>query len=114
MKTTEEYMAMGCDLKTAEYFSSGRKKILSVVPNRDFSLTLCFNNGEQRRLDMLPVLKEGTVFEPFMQYKNFSRVYLDDMACVSWDIDPEKDSTVFWNNKVDLCPDSCYIDSVPV
>ena len=22
------------------------------------------------------------------------------------------DSNVVWNNKVDLCPDSCYVDSV--
>ena len=113
MKTLEDYLAMGCDLKTAEYFVAGRKKILSVTPNRDFSLTLTFNNGERRRLDMLPLLKKGTVFEQFADYGNFSRVYLDDTSCVSWDIDPEVDSNVVWNNKVDLCPDSCYIDSVP-
>ena len=113
MKTIEEYLALGFDLKTAEYFSAGRKKILSVVPNRDFSLILGFNNGEKRRLDMVPILKKGTVFEPFMEYSNFSRVYLDDSACVSWDIDPEIDSNTVWSNKVDLCPDSCYMDSVP-
>ena len=30
------------------------------------------------------------------------------------DIDPNVDSDVVWNNKVDLCPDSCYVDSVPI
>ena len=113
MKTVEEYVAMGCDLKTAEYFASGRKKITSVIPNTDFTLTLCFDNGEQRMLDMRPELKNGTVFEPFMEYENFKRVYLDDVACIAWDINPEIDSNVVWSNKVDLCPDSCYINSTP-
>ena len=27
--------------------------------------------------------------------------------------DPNVDSEVVWNNKVDLCPDCCYVDSVP-
>ena len=112
MKTVEEYLAMGCDLKTAEYFAAGRKKIVSVVPNADFSLTLTFDNGERRKLDMAPLLKKGTVFEHFMDYGNFSRVYLDEASAVSWDINPDVDSSVVWNNKVDLCPDSCYIDSV--
>ena len=26
----------------------------------------------------------------------------------------EKDSSVVWNNKVDICPDGCYVDSVPL
>ena len=46
--------------------------------------------------------------------ENFRRVYLDESGSVSWDIDPNVDSNVVWNNKVDLCPDGCYIDSVPV
>ncbi len=24
------------------------------------------------------------------------------------------DSSVAWNNRIDLCPDSCYIDSEPI
>lgn len=32
----------------------------------------------------------------------------------AWDIDPDVDSDVVWSNKVDLCPDSCYVDSVPL
>ena len=34
-----------------------------------------------------------------------------DMGIV---VDPDVDSEKVWSNKVDLCPDSCYIDSVPV
>ena len=108
------YLSKGFDRKMAEYFSNGRRKIMSVSPNRDFSLTITFDNGEKRILDMKDCLKPATVFEPFMIWDNFSRVYLDENQCISWDIDPTVDSSVFWNNKVDLCPDSCYTDSVPI
>ena len=63
---------------------------------------------------MRPLLKKGTVFEPFIKLENFRRVYVDDTHCIAWDIDPNIDSNKVWSNKVDLCPDGCYIDSVPV
>ena len=75
--------------------------------------TLTFDNGEVRQYNAMPLLDEGTVFAPFREWKNFSRVYLDENHCVSWDIDPCVDSDRVWSNKVDLCPDSCYLDSIP-
>lgn len=111
-KNIEYYMSMGCDKKTAEYFSLGRKKIISVSPNEDFTLNLCFEGGEKRILDC-KIFLDGDIFKPLKKYENFKRVYLDDASCVSWDIDPNVDSNIVWNNKIDLCPDSCYIDSVP-
>ncbi len=64
--------------------------------------------------DVLPLLQKGTVFEPLLKLADFRRVYVDDQHCIAWDIDPAVDSEKVWNNKVDLCPDSCYIDSVPL
>lgn len=113
-KDINYYLSMGMDQKTAEYFVNGRKKIVAVTPNDDFTLTLAFNNGEKRIYDIKPLLKKGTVFEHLMNLKDFKRVYLDDCKCVSWDIDPDVDSKIVWNNKIDLCPDSCYINSIPV
>lgn len=49
-----------------------------------------------------------------MKIESFRRVYVDDTHCVAWDIDPDVDSEQVWSNKVDLCPDSCYLDSVPI
>lgn len=112
-KSVEYYLSIGCDRPAAEYFASGRKKIIAVRPNEDFTLTLDFDNGERRIYDCKPLLKKGTVFETFMQYDNFKRVYLDEAHGVAWDIDPNVDSGEVWNNRVDLCPDSCYIYSVP-
>lgn len=113
-KSVEYYLSKGYDQKMAEYFAAGRKKIMRVVPNDNFTLTLTFDNGEKRIYNAEPLLQVGTVFAPFRDLENFRRVYLDECHCVCWDIDPTVDSEVVWNNKVDLCPDSCYIDSVPV
>jgi hypothetical protein len=44
----------------------------------------------------------------------FRRVYIDEHHVISWDIDPSIDSRIEWGNKVDICPDGCYIDSVPI
>ena len=113
MKDAAYYIEKGFSPEAAQYFAKGRRRITAVRPNADFTLTLDFDNGERRKLDCKPFLKPGTVFAPFMDYGNFSRVYLDSEHCVAWDIDPDIDSDTVWNNKVDLCPDSCYMDSVP-
>ncbi len=114
MNNIDYYLAKGFDRKAAEYFASGRKKIVGVTPNDDFTLTINFDNGEKRLFNMVPFLKDGTVFEHFKNPEAFRRVYIDDTHCICWDIDPNIDSEVVWNNKVDLCPDTCYIDSVPI
>lgn len=113
-QTVNYYLSKGFDRPTAEYFASGRKKVVGVTPNDDFTLTLCFDNGEKRLYDVSPLLKKGTVFEPFADIDNFRRVYIDEQNCVAWDVDPNTDSGEVWNNKVDICSDVCYMDSVPL
>ena len=112
-KSVEYYIEKGFDRKMAEYFSSGRKTITKVTPNNDYTLTIIFDNNEKRLLDVKPFLKKGTVFEPFLDFENFNRVYVDDTHCIAWDINPDVDSNIVWSNKVDLCPDTCYVDSIP-
>lgn len=111
-KSVEYYLSKGYDRKMAEYFASGRKRITKVVPRNDFTLLLSFDNGETRLYDARPLLQAGTVFAPFREWDNFRRVYLDEDHSVCWDIDPNIDSNEVWNNKVDLCPDSCYVETV--
>ena len=111
-KSVEYYLSKGYDRKMAEYFASGRKRITKVIPRNDFTLLLSFDNGETRLYDAGPLLQAGTVFAPFREWDNFRRVYLDEDHSVCWDIDPNIDSNEVWNNKVDLCPDSCYVETV--
>lgn len=112
--TVEYYISKGFDRPMAEYFADGRKKLVAVAPQADFTLLLTYENGEKRVLDMKSTLAQGGVFTPFRDYENFKRVYVDDCHDVAWDIDPDVDSNVVWDNKVDLCPDSCYVDSIPL
>lgn len=112
--TVEYYISKGFDRPMAEYFAGGRKKLVAVAPQADFTLLLTYENGEKRVLDMKSTLAKGGVFTPFRDYENFKRVYVDDCNDVAWDIDPNVDSNVVWDNKVDLCPDCCYVDSIPL
>ena len=112
--SAEYYISKGCDRKMAEYYAAGRRKITGVKANENFTLTITFDNREKRILDMTPYLLPGTAFEQFNNIVDFRRVYLDDSNVICWDIDPSVDSNVVWSNKVDLCPDTCYVDSVPV
>lgn len=113
-KDVNYYLSKGFDEKMARYFANGRRTIIEVKPNNDFTLIITFDNGEKRLLDVSPFLEKGTVFEPFCDINNFNRVYVDDEHCIAWDIDPNVDSNVVWNNKVDLSPDTCYVDSIPL
>lgn len=113
-KSVDYYLSKGFSNEMAAYFASGRKRITGVVPNDDFTLTISFDSGEQRLYDVAPLLQPKTVFEPFMDINNFRRVYVDDAHSIAWDIDPAIDSNVVWSNKVDLSPDTCYVDSVPL
>lgn len=112
-QSVEYYISKGFEPKAAAYFASGRKKIVSVKPEDEFTLLLGFDNGEKRIYDCKPLFTNGSVFNRLKNNDSFKRVYLDENSCVSWDIDTTVDSKTVWNNKIDLCPDSCYIDSIP-
>lgn len=113
-RTVDYYLSKGFDRKAAEYFAGGKKRVTGVIPNDNFTLTISFDSGEKRLYDVRPLLQKGTVFEPLSDIERFSRVYVDDTNCIAWDINPNIDSGKVWGNKVDLCPDECYLDSVPV
>lgn len=88
----EYYRSKGFDKRMSEYFAAGRRKNLGVVTNDDFTLTISFDNGEKRRYDVRPLLKDDTVFEPFKNTEAFRRVYIDENNAIAWDIDPTVDS----------------------
>lgn len=92
------------------YFETEKRKICKVVPNDDYSLTLTFDNGEVRvYCELQDKMNHGVLakIKP-----RFSEVFIDvDTGCVAWDIDPSVDSRLVWNNRVDLCPDACYLNS---
>ena len=98
------------DAKT--YFSNGRKRIKTVKANDDYSLLILFDNGEWRRLDLTADIQRGGVFADIRPMERFRSVYIDEFGSVAWDRDPTLDSKTVWRNKIDICPDRCYMDSI--
>ena len=96
-----------------EYFSKGRRKIKDVKANDDYTQTITFDNGEVRLYDMSSIVNKG-VFKILKDKNKFKEVYLDSSGVISWDRDNSVDSNLVWNNKLDICPDSCYIYSKPI
>ncbi|MDR3011605.1 MAG: DUF2442 domain-containing protein [Chitinispirillales bacterium] len=101
-------MEMPVEVKT--YFANGRRSVKSVAAQEDYTLKIVFDNGEIRMYDMKKTL-EGQAFAPIRTWDRFKEVYIDSSGCIAWDADPNTDSSKVWNNRLDLCPDSCYIYS---
>ena len=69
----------------------------------DFKLSLVFNDGTRKRVNILSLLN-GPIFEPLRARKTFAQARLD----------PEC-GTVVWPNGADLAPEALFeLDDVPV
>ena len=71
-----------------------------MSPRPDYTLELTFTNGEVRIFDVTPYLDIG-IFRELQDLRNFNSVR------------PVLGS-IQWRNGQDLCPDTLYLDSVPV
>lgn len=92
-----------------EYFDKPRK-ILVVEPLENYMLRLTFDNGEVKLYSMQDKLQG--VFSVLQDQAKFKSVFLDEFGNVAWDIDESVDSSIHWNNRLDLCKDALYLDSV--
>jgi len=75
-------------------------RVKNVTPEKDYTLHLWFNNGEEGTLDMKPYLDRG-IFRALKDEKMFQTV----RPFVG---------TIQWANDADLCPDTVYLDSVKI
>lgn len=98
--------------KVKEYFELGARKIIKVNPNDNYSLTVYFDDNEIRLYDISDSL--FGVFEILKDKNKFNEVFIDEYGNVAWDIDKRIDSNLHWDNRIDICKDSIYIDSKPV
>jgi hypothetical protein len=76
------------------------KAIKSVQAMDDFKLLLEFSNKEKRIFDV-KLLFDKPVFQPLKNKELFEKVHII------------YDYTIAWNDEIDMCPDSLYLDSVP-
>ena len=75
--------------------------VKEVKPLEDYKLFLKFSNDENRIFDVIPLL-EKPVYKPLKDKNLFNKVHI------------VYGYTIAWNNELDMCPDSLYIDSKPV
>lgn len=92
-----------------EYFKNPRK-IIAVEPLKNYVLRLTFDNNEVKFYHMEDKLQG--VFSVLQNTSKFDEVFLDEFGNVAWDIDKSLDSNIYWNNRIDLCKDALYLDSV--
>lgn len=111
-RTVEYYLAIGCDHLAAAYYAGGHKRLTGAKPIQILRLPSLTKKDEERINDCKPLLDKGGVFVRLRKYENFARVFIE-YGAVRWDIDPNVDSNEVWNNRIDFCPESCYIDSTP-
>lgn len=99
------------DEKVKKYFENPRK-LEKVEADDEFNLHLTFDNGEIRIYNMKNEL-EG-IFSVLKDKKKFQSVFIDEFGNVAWNIDDSVDSKEHWENRIDICKDALYMDSIAV
>ena len=72
-------------------------KVVSVIPQDDYSLLLAFENGEQRVFDVRPYLDKG-IFVELNDINYFRQVRVAF-------------NTVQWPHEQDFAPETLYLES---
>ena len=75
-------------------------RVASAKPTDDYKLLLTFTNGEQRMFDAAPLL-DMAIFKPLANISFFQSVR------VAY-------GSVLWAQDIDYCPDTLYMESIPV
>ena len=92
----------GCKIK---YLDNEIEKINGDMPNKQLKMLLGWAAMHQEEL------QENWYLARQRQSK-FQKAFLDEFGNVAWDIDETADSSVHWNNRIDLCKDALYLDSI--
>jgi hypothetical protein len=71
-------------------------RVKSIEPMPDFMLEVVFNNNEKKTFDVKPYLNLGL-------FKELKDPSLFQTAIA-------KEGTVVWQNGLDICPDTLYIE----
>lgn len=74
--------------------------IKSVKPLDNYLLLLEFSNNEKRIFDVKTLFNKS-VYKPLKDKLLFNKVHII------------YDYTIAWNEDIDMCPDSLYVDSIP-
>jgi hypothetical protein len=79
-------------------------QVLQVVPGKNYQVYAYFNDGGVRLIDVSPLIKTGTVFEPLRDKQRFDSLLTVINGTVAWDIGGNRDE----GNCIDLDPLSLF------
>lgn len=99
------------DEKIKSYFNNPRR-IKAVKAIENYTLLLTFDNGENKKYCMKNEL--SGIFTVLKDKEKFNSVFIDEVGNIAWNIDETIDSNIHWNNRIDLCKDMLYMESIPV
>ncbi|EET61993.1 hypothetical protein BRYFOR_06187 [Marvinbryantia formatexigens DSM 14469] len=74
-----------------------RPTAIKVIPGKDYTLDVTFDNGERKLFDVKPYIK-GSWYGMLRDLSYFNRVKTDGF-------------TVVWSDGQDICPDELYYNS---
>ncbi|MDR2167460.1 MAG: DUF2442 domain-containing protein [Clostridiales bacterium] len=75
-------------------------RVIGVEPLENYRLLIIWSNGEKREFDVTRLLS----YEPFRPLQN-EEVFRSVQV---------KYGSIFWDDNMDYCPDTLYINSNPV
>ena len=70
-------------------------KVIDVKAQKDFMLTVCFDNGISREFDVKPLLSMP-IYKPLQNVELFQKVSVDQFGGITW------------GNNIDCCRDTLY------
>jgi hypothetical protein len=77
-------------------------KVRSVRANDDYTVTLLFDNGQEKRYDVYPLLNEG-IFQMLQDKDYFRQVHVIPAF-----------GGIEWTDGQDIAPEELYQNAVPV
>jgi hypothetical protein len=114
MRDVAYYLDRGFDRPWAEYFAAGRRRAVRVAALDGMSIEVAFDDGARRSFDCAGLARPGGALAPLSDPAVFSRAYVDGDGSIAWDVDPSVDSAVVWSNKLDIDPDTVYVEGMPL
>lgn len=75
-------------------------RVQKVQPNTDYTVSIVFDNGEEKLFDVKPYLDKG-IFQELKNPEIFKTVKTSL-------------GSIQWENGQDFCPDTLYINSIAI
>ena len=75
-------------------------RVKAVEATDNFELLLTFNTGEKKKFDAKNLF-QYPIYAPLKNIGFFKLVKVENMC-------------VYWNDEIDICPDTLYVQSIPM